>query len=110
KRKRGPLGSTTHYGRLLHGAPGHPGETLSSEAEAQSKGQARAEVSVLRVVRPNLSVGHTGDCLGTGACQSWRTGHRRGYVRADRKLRRGGRGLSEASSGRLADQAVRSPA
>src|ERR1022692_3691788 len=47
-----------HYGDAADAA-----DTLSFETQAEPKGQARAEVSILRSVRSNLSVGHAVDSV-----------------------------------------------
>src|ERR1035438_4164316 len=83
KREGEPLGRT-HYGRT-----GDAGETLFAETKAASEGEAGTEVPVLRVVRPDLSAGHTGRGMEAGARQSRRTG--RGW-RVDRTDRGAGSG------------------
>src|SRR5215471_4040158 len=73
--------------------------TLFAETEAESKGQAGAEVPVLRFVRPDLSAGCAGGSMGAGASQQ---GRARGGWRddpTDRKVgSRRGR-VSEGDSG-----------
>src|ERR1035437_4898121 len=89
KRKGEPLGRDSRYGRMgAYRRPEETGErrrtprqTLYAETEAEPKGQAGAEVPVLRTVRPDLSARCAGSGLETGTCQS---GRARGGRRKDR--------------------------
>src|SRR6266853_3221 len=89
KRKGEPLGRKSDYGKMgAYRSPEGTGErrrtprqTLFAETEAESKGQAGAEVRVLRIVRPGLSARCAGSGMETGASQP---GRARGGWREDR--------------------------
>src|SRR6266498_2815800 len=99
----GETGLSPVPGRLYAGA-GDVGETLSFEMEAEPKGQARADVSVLHVVRPHLPGGHAVDGMAACASQPRRGGCRWSRLLVYREQRRRSTCLVEADTRRARDQ------